>query len=402
MGRILDQLDNLSLSEKTVIVFWGDHGFHLGEHGLWRKNTLFEDSARSPLLVSIPGQTHTGVTTDSLVELVDIFPTLCDACQLPIPAGLEGITMVPVIEEPTREWKTAAFSQLTRDLNTIIIDGYSMRTEQYRYTEWGDNGDHGIELYDYFADPNETINVAQLPENEQLVEQLSEKLHAGWQAAISEIPEQLRHPIILPWDVNDDGVVDIQDLILISNSFGSDEQYNIKMDVNKDGSVNIIDLLIVALHLGESSNQSAPEISNYDLSQYTDEIEQWLTEAHRVDNSSAIFRRGIAKLEMLVKNTVPVKTVLLQNYPNPFNPETWIPYDLTEDTEVDIHIFNIKGESIRQLSLGFKTAGTYRTLERAAYWDGRNAIGEYVASGVYFCTLHAGNITATHRMTVLK
>lgn len=402
IGQILDHLDMLNLVDNTVILFWGDHGFHLGEHGLWRKNTLFEDSVRSPLIISIPGQTNIGVTTDSLVELVDIFPTLCDVCQIPIPTEVEGTTMVPMIEEPTIPWKTAAFSQLTRFYNTYSIDGYSMRTDQYRYTEWGNDGQQGIELYDYIADPNELINIAQFPENKQLIDQLSEQLRAGWLAAISDIPEHIRNPIILPWDVNDDGVVDLQDLLLISNSFNSDVQPNSKVDINKDGKVNIIDLLLVASHLGESSNQSAPLNDNIDPTKYMDRIEQWIREAQQVDNGSLIYRRGIANLESLINYSGSETTILHQNYPNPFNPETWIPYDLTEDSDVNIHIYSIKGESIRQLRLGHKHAGKYRTQARAAYWDGRNSDGEYVASGVYFYTLHAGKIVKTRRMTIKK
>ncbi len=402
IGQILNHLDMLNLTENTIILFWGDHGFHLGEHGLWRKNTLFEDSVRSPLIVSIPGQNYTGVTTDALVELVDIFPTLCDACQLPIPSELEGTTMVPVIEEPTIPWKTAAFSQLTRFYASHSVDGYSMRTDQYRYTEWGINKDYGVELYDYIADPNESKNIAKLPENKTLVDQLSEQLHAGWMAAISDIPEHLRHPIILPWDVNGDGIVDLQDLLLISNSFNSDVQPNSKVDINKDGRVNIIDLLLVASHLGESTNQSAPINSNIEPTKYMDIIELWIREAQRVDNGSLIFRRGIVNLETLINYSAPKITTLHQNYPNPFNPETWIPYDLTEDSDVNIQIYSVNGESIRHLRLGHKPTGKYRTQARAAFWDGRNSDGEYVASGVYFYTLQAGKVVKTRRMIIKK
>ena len=94
--------------------------------------------------------------------------------------------------------------------------------------------------------------------------------------------------------------------------------------------------------------------------------------------------------------------VLLPNYPNPFNPETWIPYDLAEGADVAIHIYNPKGEAIRQLSIGFQTAGTYRTRDRAAYWDGKNATGEPVASGLYFYTLRAGQFKATRQMVIRK
>ena len=153
VGRVLNRLDALRLTEKTVIVFAGDHGFHLGEHGRWGKFTLFEVSLHSPLLISVPGKQPS--RTDALVELVDIYPTMCDACQIPILPQLEGISMIPVIEQPTRSWKTAAFSQL-QGKNAI-------RTEQYRYIERGNRR----ELYDYHADPNETVNIANLPENKR-------------------------------------------------------------------------------------------------------------------------------------------------------------------------------------------------------------------------------------------
>ena len=402
VGRVLNQLDTLNLTQNTIVIFWGDHGFHLGEHGLWRKNTLFEDSVRSPLIVSIPGQTHRNVNTDALVELVDIYPTLCDACQLPIPTEVEGISMVPVIEEPTRTWKAAAFSQLTRILNSASVDGYSMRTGQYRYTEWGNNGQHGTELYDYHADPNETVNIADSPENAELVAHLSERLHAGWQAALPEMQEQTPVPQTLPWDINNDGIVNIQDLISVSNSFDTDIPANPKVDVNKDGSVDIIDLLIVAAHFGESTNPAAPATHTDISPKYLSLVDKWLAQGRLADDGSNVFKQGIATLEGLLNSVIPGKTVLLPNYPNPFNPETWIPYDLAKDTDVHIYIYNLKGEFIRQLSLGFQTEGTYRTQTQAAYWDGRNSAGEFVASGVYFYTLHAGQVKATRRMVITK
>ena len=396
-GRVLNQLDVLGLTENTVIVFWGDHGFHLGEHGLWRKNTLFEGSVRSPLIVSMPRQTHTDVTTDALVELVDIYPTLCDACQLPIPSELEGISMLPVIEQPMRPWKTAAFSELDRS----GIRGRSMRTEQYRYTEWGNKGRRGMELYDYDADPDETVNIADLPENAELVAQLSEQLQAGWRAALPDI-HQTPVSQTLPWDINNDGTVDIRDMILIANSFGAETPEHPKVDVNKDGSVDILDLILVAAHFGESSNSAAsPRHANINTEHF-DLVEQWLIEARLVNDGSAIFRQGIATLEALIDAVLPTETVLLPNYPNPFNPETWIPYDLAEDAEVHIHIYNLKGELIRELSPGFQTAGTYRTTSRAVYWDGRNSAGEPVASGIYFYTLRVGRLQTTRQMTIIK
>ena len=396
VGRVLRHLDTLGLSQNTVIVFVGDHGFHLGEHGTWRKNTLFEVALRSPLIISVPRQQPN--QADVLTELVDIYPTLCETCQLPVPSQLEGLSLMPVIEQPTRPWKTAAFSQLSR----AGIRGKSMRTAQYRYTEWGGNGRRGRELYDYDADPDETANIANLPENTELVAELSEQLRAGWQAALPDIQEQIRVPQTLPWDINDDGIVDIQDLIVVSNSFGVAAPEHPKVDVNKDGSVDIIDLLLIAVHFGESTNPIAPSTHPDILSEHLSFMDEWLTEARLADDGSDIFRQGIAALEHLINTTAPTETALLPNYPNPFNPETWIPYDLAQDAEVHIQIYNLKGESIRRLSLGFQAAGTYRTQSRAAYWDGRNAVGESVASGIYFYVFQAGHFKATRRMVILK
>ncbi|RKU05505.1 hypothetical protein C6501_19830 [Candidatus Poribacteria bacterium] len=396
VGRVLQQLDTLGLAETTIIVLVGDHGYHLGEHGTWSKNTLFEVALRAPLIISVPGQQSN--RTDALIELVDIYPTLCDACRLPIPSQLEGVSLSPVIEQPTRPWKAAAFSQLKRG----NINGASIRTEQYRYTEWGTDSRHGRELYDYHADPNETENIANFPENKELVAQLSEQLQLGWQAALPDVSKPIPTPQVLPWDINNDGIVDLQDLVLISNNFGAEIPDNPKVDVNKDGSVDIIDLLIVAAHLGESTNMATPPTHTNILPIHLNLLDKRLTEAHLMNDGSDVFKQGIEKLEDLLNVVVPEKTTLLPNYPNPFNPETWIPYDLAQDTNVNIDIYNLKGEIIRKLDIGFQVAGTYRTQSRAAYWDGQNAVGERVASGVYLYTLQAGKFNSTRRMVILK
>ncbi len=396
IGRVLAQLDRLGLTERTVIVFCGDHGHHLGEHGIWGKQTLFEVSLRSPLIVSVPQQQSS--ETEALAELVDIYPTLCDACQLPTPVQLEGTSLIPVIEQPTRPWKTAAFSQFGGGTH----GGISIRTERYRYTEWGQNGSRGVELYDYEANPDETVNIGSLPENAELVAHLSERLHAGWREALPDGHQQIPVPQMLPWDINNDGIVDIRDLILVSSNFGVETPAHPKADVNKDGKVNIFDLLLVALHFGESSTPAAPPTHANINTEHFDLVEQWVAEAHLANDGSLAFQQGIAALERLMNTAIPMETVLLSNYPNPFNPETWIPYDLAEGSDVEIHIYNVKGESVRRLSLGFQGAGTYRSRSRAAYWDGRNAVGEPVASGVYFYTLHVGQMKATRQMVILK
>ena len=398
IGRIIDHLEMLNLTDNTIIVFCGDHGFQLGEHGMWRKSTLFEVCLRSPLIISIPRQNYTGVTTDALTELVDIYPTLCDACNLPIPMELEGHSVLPIINNLTIEWKTAAFSQYRRG----EIDGYSIRTERYRYTEWGNNGRNGVELYDHDTDLDETVNIADLPENAKLVDQLSKQLHAGWQAALPEnLPTQIVKPNTLLWDVNNDGIVDIQDLLLVSGNFDTTASENPKLDVNKDGIVDIIDLLLVAAHIGESS--SAKALNSFSLPlHHVNKVEEWLSKARLTDDGSTIYRNGIANLEQLLNSSIPKQSKLLPNFPNPFNPETWIPYDLAQDVDVSIHIYNLKGETIRHLKVGFQSAGTYRTQSRAAYWDGRNTYGETVPSGVYFYTFQAGRTKVTRKMAISK
>ena len=390
VGRVLNQLDALGLTENTVIVFCGDHGYNLGENGTLGKNVIVEASLRSPLIVSVPGQELLGTQSDALVELVDIFPTLCDTCQIPILPELEGLSMLPVIEQPTRPWKTAAFSQRNH--------GSTIRTDRYRYTEFQKQR----ELYDYSLDPHSDHNIAHLPENAELVAYLRERLQAGWQEALPE--EQGRMPLLqkLPWDINNDGIVDIQDLLLVSKSFRAESLEYPKVDVNQDGKIDIVDLLLVAAHYGESVNPTAPTVATPFRDEHVALADEWLTEARLADDGSELFQRGITTLVDLLNGVVPERTMLLPNYPNPFNPETWIPYDLAQNADVHIHIYDIKGEPVRQLSLGFQTAGTYRTRTRAAYWDGRNAVGETVSSGIYFYTLQAGRFKTTRQMAILK
>ncbi len=183
IGQLLDELERLELRDNTVVVLWGDHGWQLGEHGLWCKHTNFEIATRVPLIISAPGQKHPGAATDALAEFVDIYPTLSELCGWPLPEGLEGTSLVPVMEDPDRQWKPAAFSQYPRGR----VMGYSMRTDRYRYTEWlpRSGGDPvARELYDHQEDPQENVNLAGLPEYKELVQKLSRQLHAGWKAAV--------------------------------------------------------------------------------------------------------------------------------------------------------------------------------------------------------------------------
>ena len=203
-------------------------------------------------------------------------------------------------------------------------------------------------------------------------------------------------------DVNGDGMVNIQDIVLIASSFG--ESGGSDADLNGDGEVNIQDLVMVANAFGNAAG--APHVHSLSAVQ----VEQWLSLAKRgelqsIQTSAAdllSYQRGIQVLEQILESLTPKTTALLANYPNPFNPETWIPYQLAAPAEVSLTIYAANGAVVRTLTLGHQPAGTYQSRSRAAYWDGRNELGESVASGVYFYTLTAGDFTATRKMLIRK
>ena len=183
IGRLLGELDRLGLRENTIIVLWGDHGWHLGEQGLWAKLTDFELAARVPLIVSAPGRRAVGAKSAALVEFVDVYPSLCELAGLPLPVHLEGTSFAPLLNAPDKPWKSAAFTQVVHGSAT----GRSMRTDRHRFTRWHETKTPArtvaVELYDHLKDPAETENIAARPENSVLVKELTAKLEAGWRAA---------------------------------------------------------------------------------------------------------------------------------------------------------------------------------------------------------------------------
>ncbi len=206
------------------------------------------------------------------------------------------------------------------------------------------------------------------------------------------------------WDVNKDGMIDVLDLILVGQDFGKANSINARTDVNRDGKRNIADLVLVAQHLGEPSGVSAAPFSLAlrNLTLDTAIIRTWIAQARLENDGSLAFQQGIANLQQLLMLLTPENTALLANYPNPFNPETWIPYHLAKSAEVTLRIYAIGGVLVRTLDLGHQPAGRYQDRSKAAYWDGRNEMGESVASGVYFYTLTAGDFTATRKMLIRK
>lgn len=180
VGRLLDTLDRLKLWDNTIVIFISDHGYHLGEHGgLWLKNTVFEEAARVPLIVAAPNK-KSGVVSKRLVESIDLYPTLLELTGLTNPSGLEGTSLTPLLSEPNREWKAAAYTQALHDQ----VMGRSVRTERYRYTEWDTKE---AELYDHKNDAKEYRNLINDPKYARASVELKRLLHEGWRSALPTV-----------------------------------------------------------------------------------------------------------------------------------------------------------------------------------------------------------------------
>ena len=199
-------------------------------------------------------------------------------------------------------------------------------------------------------------------------------------------------------DVNRDGVISILDLILVAQQLGRRVPAGSPVDINGDGVVSILDLIRVAQGIAGSPAAPAAGAKSVDAAM----IEAWIAHARLEDDGSVAFKQGIENLQNLLASLIPEETALLRNYPNPFNPETWIPYRLAEDAFVTLTIYDGAGQVVRTLDVGHQIAAVYENRSKAIYWDGRNGLGEQVASGVYFYHLSAGVYSATRKMAILK
>ena len=179
LGKVFAALERLKLADKTIVVFISDHGYHLGEHGLWQKMSLFENSTRVPLLICDPRGKNNGKASSRTVELVDLHATLADLCKLPAPKT-DGTSLRPLLEDPAAKWDLPAVTQVSRGTPTATGEpvgknpwflGYSVRTERYRYTEW-DGGKKGVQLFDHETDPAEQKNLAADPAYADAVKQM--------------------------------------------------------------------------------------------------------------------------------------------------------------------------------------------------------------------------------------
>ena len=191
VGRVMDELDRLNLRDKTIVVLWGDHGYHLGRNGEWNKHTNFEAATHAPLIISYPGQTTSGQTTDSLAEFVDVYPTLCALAGLPQSPGTQGVSLLPVLNDAKASVHDYALSQYPHGGNGDYAHmGYSLRTDRYRYTEWIKASDKSVttrELYDHQTDAGETVNIAGQA-SPALLEKLASQLRQGYPIIASDKP----------------------------------------------------------------------------------------------------------------------------------------------------------------------------------------------------------------------
>ena len=240
--------------------------------------------------------------------------------------------------------------------------------------------------------------------------------------AIAAGPHQVRIVVegqLATGDVNRDGRVSILDLILIARELGRRVSAGSPVDLNRDGVVSILDLILASQAIGSTTTAAAPLALNLTTSRDSRNgtdligavgtksvdattIEAWIAQARLEDDGSLAFKQGIENLQVLLASLLPEKTALLRNYPNPFNPETWIPYQLAHAADVTLAIYDAKGTLVRQLDLGYQQAGHYTDRMRAAYWDGRNHLGESVGNGLYFYQLRAGDYSTMRKMVILK
>ena len=210
-------------------------------------------------------------------------------------------------------------------------------------------------------------------------------------------------------DINEDGFIDADDAVLIiTHLIRNPDQFDPDLDVNRDKIVNVSDALVIVdimysylceLKKEELEANNAPsQLTRF----HQRTVQDLLNTIREIDNPSLANKSHISMLEQLLRMRIPRRTILLANYPNPFNPETWIPYQLAQDSHVSIKIYNAAGILIRKFDIGYQKAGDYTSQNLAVHWDGRSDIGEHVASGVYFYTLSSKDYTATRRMAILK
>ncbi|MBD3675819.1 MAG: sulfatase [Planctomycetaceae bacterium] len=187
VGRVVAELDRLNLSDNTVIVFWSDHGYHLGEHHLWQKRTLYDESARAPVIIAAPGLDTAGTTCNRVVEFIDIYPTVTDLVFGTVPKDIDGRSLKPLLDDPQQKWRHPAFTQILRPGDGKPVMGSAITLGRYRYVEWN-GGSAGRELFDHRTDPRELTNLVDSPDHQQIIHRLQKRLHENISTDVPETP----------------------------------------------------------------------------------------------------------------------------------------------------------------------------------------------------------------------
>ena len=329
-----------------------------------------EDSVLS-VAFSLDGKTLATGSSDNTVKLWDV------ATRTNI-ATLEGHTGTVWSVAFSSDGKTLASGSLDTTVKLWDVDTHTniVTLEEHTDTVW---------------------SVAISPDGKTLISGSGDGTVKLWD--MSSVITSPLTPTSLAADVNGDGVVNMADLVLVASNYGQTGEH--AADVNGDGVVHIYDILLVAAQI--NTNAAAPSPHAKDLSMVTTaDVKKWLSETQYLKLIDATSQRGIRFLEQLLAALTPKETTLLPNYPNPFNPETWIPYRLAKDAFVTLTIYDGSGRVVRTLDVGYQSAAFYESRSKAIHWDGRNEVGEGVASGVYFYHLSAGDFSATRKMLIIK
>ncbi len=458
VGRLLRHLQELNLAENTIVVLWGDHGWHLGDHLIWCKHTNFEQATRAPLIFSVPGLKG-GQVARTLSEFVDVFPTLCDLTGLPVPEGLDGVSLVPALRDTSVRVKTYAVSQYHRTSAGQKLEGYAIRTERYRYVEWlrqdireteeyDPKNCVATELYDYQIDPLETVSRASFPEYRSVVENLRGILKAYFaeQRVKIQVPvgeNFLRNPGFESGTANwtakqclpvvvDSPVHSGQHALRLTGrqkdfagvfqnvtssmqrsgpgryavtgyfrAVGSESVLGkIKIRVTASGSTHYfgaVDTISAVQWRAISDTLDLTWDGTLEEADFFVQTANGYTGNFFVDDLSLSFVENAAGVSEERAGSRAPTGFFLQNFPNPFNPATTIFYTLARPGRVRLVIYNSRGQKVRVLQVRKQGAGSH-----SVSWDGKSRSGSEVPSGIYFCRLEVNHRSLTRKMLLLR
>ena len=313
--------------------------------------------------------------------------------------GSEHSNHIPIWDVTTGEQRQLITRPLGWPVNSMAFspDGRTLASGNvYRTYLWDiDTGEplHALGAHSGYS--HQVHSVSFSPDGRTLASGIEDGTVLLWKITPLPVAEER-----IPEDVNADGNVNIQDLVLVAANLGETGQNT--ADVNGDGTVDVLDLTRVAGALGTAASAPSDWKRNLAFTPTSEQVSEWLEQARQMNIADPTFQRGILMLGRLLASLTPKEMALLPNYPNPFNPETWIPYQLSEPVAVNITIYSANGQLVRRFSFGYQPAGRYESRSRAAYWDGRNETGELVANGLYFYTLTAGKFSETRKMLIRK